>query len=159
METLLENVFSIELDMYAESLSVPVLVAEAPGTDKETRSRLTQILFETFKVSGVCFANSAVLSLFASGRTRGVVLECGSGLSSVVPVFEGYSLPHALLRLDAAGQDVTEYLKKNIKVRPKHTHADGVHRWPGSWKERAARAGCEKARRNGWRERAARTRG
>ena len=92
-----------------------ILVAESPNTSNEDREKLTQILFENFKVSGVAFANSAVLSLFASGRTRGMLLECGSGVSHAVPVFEGFSLPHAVLKLDAAGQDVTSYLQKNFR--------------------------------------------
>ncbi len=117
MEKLLMHTFSIELDTYPESLSVPVLIAETPGMDKGTRERMTQILFETFKVSGVSFASTAVLSLFASGRTRGLVLECGSGVSNVVPVFEGYSLPHAALKLEAAGQDVTEYLQRSLRAQ------------------------------------------
>jgi hypothetical protein len=126
MEKLLEHTFSVELDMYSESLAVPVLVSEAPGTDKATRARLTQMLFEQFKVSGVCFANSAVLSLFASGRTRGVVLEVGAGVSSVVPVFEGYSLPHAVLSMDCAGQDVTSFLKQNINHELSHQAVQAI---------------------------------
>lgn len=78
-------------------------------------TQLTEIMFEVFKVQGVCFCNSSVLSLFASGRTRGMVVECGSGKTHAVPIFEGFSLPHAILNLPAAGQDVTEYLQKNIK--------------------------------------------
>ncbi|GMI47730.1 hypothetical protein TrCOL_g6595 [Triparma columacea] len=116
MEKLLEGVFAVEMDaMQSDSLSVPILVAESPNTSNEDREKLTQILFENFKVSGVAFANSAVLSLFASGRTRGMLLECGSGVSHAVPVFEGFSLPHAVLKLDAAGQDVTSYLQKNFR--------------------------------------------
>ena len=73
------------------------------------------MLFDTFKASGVAFANSALLSLLASGRTRGVVLECGGGVSHAVPVFEGFTLKHAVHRLDAAGQDVTNYLQNNFR--------------------------------------------
>jgi len=97
------------------SLTTQILVAESPNTSKVDREKLTQMLFETFKVSGVAFANSAVLSLFASGRTRGMLLECGAGVSHAVPVFEGFSLPHAVLKLDAGGQDVTGYLQNNFK--------------------------------------------
>ncbi len=52
-----------------------------------------------------------MLSLFASGKTSGVVLDIGDGISHVLPIFEGYGLPHAYGRVDLAGRDITEYLQ------------------------------------------------
>jgi len=115
MEKLIEHTFSVELDAFPESLSAPVLIAESPCIDKADRAKLCHILFEAFKVSGVCFANSSVLSLFASGRTRGIVLETGAAVSHAVPIFDGFALPHAILKLEAGGEDVTIALKNLLK--------------------------------------------
>ena len=68
---------------------------------------MAEILFEHFKVKSLAIMHTGVLSMFSTGKVSGLIVESGEGLSYCAPVFEGYALPHALLKTDIAGYDVT----------------------------------------------------
>jgi actin len=114
-EKILHHIFYNELRVAPEEFKV--IITEAPLTPKANREKLIQILFETFNVKGYYTSIDAVLALYASGRTTGVVLDASAGVTHVVPIYEGYCLPHAVLRLDMGQNDVVDYLMKTLGER------------------------------------------
>ncbi|CDR37615.1 CYFA0S01e13366g1_1 [Cyberlindnera fabianii] len=109
MEALWGSVLQKELRTTCEDH--PVLLTEAPLNPKRNRERCAQVFFETFGCPALYIGIQAVLSLYASGRTTGLVLDSGDGVTHAVPVYDGFSLPSAIKRIDVAGRDVTEQLQ------------------------------------------------
>eukprot|EP00731_Ephydatia_muelleri_P007030 Em0003g1278a len=112
MEKIWHHTFYNELRVAPEEH--PVLLTENPMNPKANRERMTQIMFEHFNIPAMYAVNTAVLSLFASGRTTGMVIDCGYGTSHTVPIYEGCSLSHAINRLDIGGHDLDENLLRIV---------------------------------------------
>jgi len=94
-----------------------LLLTEPPMNPKANREKLVQIMFEKYGYQAVYVAIQAVLTLYAQGLLTGVVVDSGDGVTHIVPVYEGYSLPHLTRRLDVAGRAVTRYLIKLMLLR------------------------------------------
>ena len=95
----------------------PVLLTEAPFNLKVNHEKMISLMLETFNVPSFYVGIQAVLSLYSSGRTTGIVFDAGDGVSHTVPIYEGYSLPHAIMRLNMAGRDLTAWMVKLLTER------------------------------------------
>jgi len=92
-------------------------LTEPPMNPKENREKMVQTMFETYGFQGVYIAIQAVLTLYAQGLLTGVVVDSGDGVTHIVPVYEGFSLPHLTRRLNVAGRNITRYLIKLLLLR------------------------------------------
>ncbi|NWX94768.1 ACTY protein, partial [Nothoprocta pentlandii] len=110
MERVWQYVYSKEqLQTFSEEH--PVLLTEAPLNPSRNREKAAEVFFETFNVPALFISMQAVLSLYATGRTTGAVLDAGDGVTHAVPIYEGFALPHSITRVDVAGRDVSRYLR------------------------------------------------
>lgn len=118
MEKIWQHTITNELRVSATEQ--PILLTEAPLNPKANRERMMQIMFDTLNVPKTYVAIQAVLSLYASGRTTGIVLDSGDGVTHTVPIYEWYSIPHAVRKILLAGRDLTKYLFKIMDERGYH---------------------------------------
>ncbi|CAI2372322.1 unnamed protein product [Moneuplotes crassus] len=95
----------------------PMLLSEAPQNPDENREKMTEMMFEVFNVPCLYVQQQSVLALYASGKTTGLVLDSGEGITNSVAIYEGFAIPHAIHRIPLAGKDITEYLRGLLKER------------------------------------------
>jgi actin len=105
MEQIWVHIFD-ELNL--DPKNVNVLMTDSPFNPKAQRCKMAEIMFERFKVKSLAVMNTAALSMYSTGKVSGLIVECGEGISYTVPVFEGYALPHAQIKLEVAGYDITK---------------------------------------------------
>jgi actin-related protein len=115
MEKIWHHAFYSELLVAPEEH--PVFLTECALNPKANREKMTTIMFEIFNVPAMYIGFPPVLSLYATGRTTGIVVEIGDGVIQTVPVYEGHNLPHAINSFDMGGRDLTQYLIQMLTER------------------------------------------
>ena len=110
IEKLWEHIFTNELKV--DPIEYNTMITESPMNPKENREKMTQIMFETFNVHGLYIAIESILSLYSLGKSTGIISDLGDHISYFSPIFFGCPLPHALIRFNFGGSDLTEYMLK-----------------------------------------------
>lgn len=108
MEAIWRHAFFNELCVSPEEHHI--ILTDVPVGPKANRERLTSLTFETFKVAAMYLMFAPVLAMYSSGRTTGLAVDSGGNVTHVVPIYEGYSLPHAIRQLPVGGNHLTSLL-------------------------------------------------
>jgi actin len=111
MEKVWHHTFYNELRVAPEEAQ-GVVMTEAPRCPKLNREKMVTVMFETFQVKAMYVAIQAVMSLYAAGRTTGLVCDSGDGVSHTIPVFEGFALSHGIEKMEIAGRVLNDYMQK-----------------------------------------------
>ena len=109
--------YTFHNDLRVNPSDHPVLLTEPPLNPDLNKQKMFEIMFNTFNVPALYVSMQAVLSLYASGRTTGLVIDAGDGVIHIVPIYEGFAISHAIKRIDIAGRDITAHLQKLLMSR------------------------------------------
>lgn len=96
------------------------LLTEPAGNPPESREWTAEVLFETFGAAQLHIAEQGSLALLASGGTgadTGLVIDCGAGVTRVVPIVGGYVLSHAVRHTPLGGRAVTQFMLDCLRRR------------------------------------------
>ncbi len=99
-------------------------MTEAALNPKLNREAMTRIMFETFNVPCLYVSSQEVCALYASGRTTGLILDSGDGVTHAVPIFEGFQVPSATLKMTMAGRDLSTYLRELLREKVTNTQME-----------------------------------
>jgi len=99
------TLFNNRIDL--NNINRPVLITKQPLSNRKQDEKITQIMFEKYKVSHFYLANQSTLALYASGRTSGVVVDIGHGVTSIVPIYDGYVMSKNIIKHNYGGIDIT----------------------------------------------------
>ena len=110
MEKIWHHTFYNELRIAPEEHNV--LLTDPPLNKEETREKITEIMFEMFNIPGLYISMQSVLAIYSTGRTSGIVVDSGESNTHFVPIHEGYSFPHAIIKMQLGGSDLTQFLIK-----------------------------------------------
>lgn len=94
----------------------PFLVTESALNSRSNREKLAEFFFESLHAPSLYVSVPAVLALYASGRTTGIVLDVGDTLITAFPVAEGHADTNAIRRVEIGGRDVSERLGTLLRM-------------------------------------------
>lgn len=120
-DKMLEHIY--DKHVHSNSQQHPVLISEAPWNVRAKREKLTELMFEKYKVPAFFLVKNAMLAAFANGRSTGLVLDSGASHTSAVPVQDGYVLQQAIVRQPYGGDYITQLCRqyfehKGIEIVP-----------------------------------------
>jgi len=116
MEKIWHHTFHNELRINPSEFKVLITESSIDRT-KENREKAMEIMFEAFDVMSYFASNRSVLSLYASGRTTGMVLSSGDRYTVATPIYLGYALPHAIQSNDIGGANLTEWFAQKFNLK------------------------------------------
>ncbi|KAL7719712.1 actin [Entamoeba marina] len=115
MEYLINHAYYNELHCLPEEQ--PIVLTEPPLNSKNSREKLTEILFETFEIPSMYLNTTSFFSLYATNKSTGVVVDIGETVSYISLLYNGYLLQNESTSNRICGWELTMYLKRILDSR------------------------------------------
>ena len=118
MEKVWHHTFSDELRVDPSDRTVLIMDHyNEMAINKSQREKTMEVMFETFSVPSFSVHSSSVSALYSSGRTTGISIDCGHGVTEISCIWEGRLIPKSAFSIAIGGFDVTNYLQKCLNER------------------------------------------
>lgn len=115
VKPLMEKIFS---DLEINNIkTTPVFLTEPPFTPIKHKKTCASLFIDQFGAEKIFFGVSGVLSLYGLGKTEGMILESGGGLTHVTSVLRNYKIQESVSKINFGGEDITNYLAYLLKAR------------------------------------------
>ncbi|XP_076458277.1 actin-3-like [Babylonia areolata] len=117
--------FALEQKLQCRVEESPLVVTEsAYMVPKIHREKQTELVFESLHVPAFYLAPAPAAVLYSLGKITGLVIDIGRSNVRIVPVFETYCLPHAVMKYEIGSENVTDFLshllsQKGVSLRPR----------------------------------------
>ncbi|RXW13629.1 hypothetical protein EST38_g12227 [Candolleomyces aberdarensis] len=108
IEELWKYAFMHELYVLPERQSV--LLTDSPTNEKSNRETMAQVAFESLNINALNISSQAALALYAAGRTTGIVLDSGEGVTHATTIFNGIPISEAVQKMKIGGKVLSDQL-------------------------------------------------
>ena len=91
-----------------------VLINDSPVSNDSYRMTILSKLFNKYEVKGVSIQDSAVMALYNTGCTSGVVIDCGASFITATPIINGGVVESERFRDTNAGLKIRKHICKQL---------------------------------------------
>ena len=99
----------------------------SPIKNEENIKAYGRLFIDELNFKGLAMINSSSLSLFATGKTTGVIVQCGECRTYTVPIYEGFPLYHALNKARVGGRDITDIFRAGVEENKIAIRGGDIH--------------------------------
>ena len=114
MEFIISYLFKTEIN-FDGYYGMSILFIEPYNFQQEDRENISKLFFEEYNFSKVFMIKPSILTLLGEGKYTGVVVELDNDLSSFIPIFDCFSLPHAIIREKIGRKDIISYMENLLR--------------------------------------------
>ena len=120
-QTIWGYIFEKELEIADNTGEHAILVTDPLLDQLSNRKKLAEVLFEVFAFPALYIARQAVMSMYSTGETTGLLLQSGDGVTEVMAMVECFMVPESVQRFNLAGADMTQYLGEKLAQQGHHS--------------------------------------